>query len=214
MEGFQRAAKDRLFQKRMGAYEERQVPRMKLYKAPTMDREMMKKAGFATELPDEESAPEASGLAQLGKNFNKSFKNLVHDLNLTYDNTAFGRVEQAVALSVKSPDDAGLAANMCQMVGDSIRDKEIDVRCAVRIEWGVYVAIVDAVAARYCDHARDSEVQRLGVYAIYQLASSDKTTKEHLISLGVVDVIKASKEEGVVTAGEQFDEVALKALAA
>ena len=212
---FGRAVKDRMWQTRMGVgVDEKPAKHTLLYRTPTMDQKKLVAAGFRTAASGDDAAtpavPEPPTMLSRLRSLGKSLKGIfVSDYDLS---TAFGRISDAVASCVRAPDDVELARKMCQLVGDTLSTNPIDVRVAVRLKDGVYVAIVDAVAAAYCDHATDSEMQRLGTYAIWRLALANKEHAAYLTSLDVVDVIKAGRE--IVTGpGERYDDRALQALA-
>jgi len=210
-DGLHQAAMEKMWQRR-------NQPKGKLHKAPTMDRNAMKSFGFSEKAYASHKAAQEGGMSGISsqlKSLGKSLSNLWKSKYSVYDlSTPFGQISDAVASCMKTPDDVELARTLCKLTGDLIEaHPELDVQIAVKLEGCVFVAIVDAVMASYCEHNDDVEVQRWGTYAIWKLAARNKSHAQYLSSLGVQDTIEASKEMVAEAGGDSYEQPALKALA-
>jgi len=207
---FGKAALDKMDQKR-------NQPRNKLFKAPTMNREAMASQGFNVASASAKAANERTSMMSRMKSMGRSLKRMSFVPSSEFDvSTPFGKISDAIALSVRAADDVELACSMCKTVGDVlIKHPEVDVKIAVRLRADVYVAIVDAVMSSYLRHADDAKMRLWGPYAIWRIALANPDHAQYMASLGVEEAIKSFWESGADgrTARDVYDERALEALA-
>ena len=208
---FGKVALDKMDQKR-------NQPRNKLFKAPTMSREAMASQGFnVASASVAKAANERTSMMSRMRSMGRSLKRMSFVPSSEFDvSTPFGKISDAIALSVRAADDVELACSMCKTVGDVlIKHPEVDVKIAVRLRADVYVAIVDAVMSSYLRHADDAKMRLWGPYAIWRIALANPDHAQYMTSLGVEEAIKSFWERGAdgSTAGDNYDERALEALA-